>query len=195
MHRARQHRQREADARRRPSRLHGRRHLRRGEVPPDRRAAGIGALPDWARGALPRWSLAHRSKISRSTSRRSKPSLRASACCQPGSRTNESSRHRLSRLQLRSRCESRAGEGDGRHGEHGLARRRGRACDRSDRAAGRFRLRRLSAHRRHGRPLAHHARRGGQGEGRHSGARHLQRLPGAVRGGPPAGRPDAQRVA
>ena len=93
------------------------------QVPPDRRTAGIGAVSDRSRGALPRWSLAHRSKISRGISRRSKLSLRAFACCQRGSRTNESSRHRLSRLQLRSRCESRTGEGDGRHGEHGLARR------------------------------------------------------------------------
>ena len=39
-----------------------------------------------------------------------------------------------------------------------------------------------------------HARRGGQGEGRHARARHLQRLPGAVRGGPAARRADAQRL-
>ena len=36
-----------------PSRLHGRCRLRRGQVPADRRAARIGALPDRARRALP----------------------------------------------------------------------------------------------------------------------------------------------
>ena len=66
---------------------------------------------------------------------------------------------------------------------------------RPHRAAGRLLLRRLSALRRHGGAFADHARRHRQGESRHAGARHLQRLPDPVRVGPAARRADAQRLA
>ena len=54
-------------------------------------------------------------------------------------------------------------------------------------------LRRLSPLRRDGRAIADHGRSGRGGRPRRAGARHLQRLPGADRGRPSAGRADAQR--
>ena len=104
-------------------------------------------------------------------------------------------RHRLPRLQLRPRRQGRAREGHRLSGQDGLARRRLRTGLRHDRAARRLLLRRLPALWRHGGTLADHARRRCQGESRHARARHLQRLPGAVRVGPAAGRADAQRLA
>ena len=54
--------------------------------------------------------------------------------------------------------------------------------------AGRLRLRRLPARRRARALLARHGERGGVREEGRPGPRHLQRLPGAARGRPPAGR-------
>ena len=103
-------------------------------------------------------------------------------------------RHRLSRLQLRPRYQGRAGKRHRLSRADGLARRCHGPRLRPHRAAGRLLLRRLSALRRHGRALAYHARRRRQGESGHARARHLQRLPGAVRVGAAAGRADAQRI-
>ena len=60
---------------------------------------------------------------------------------------------------------------------------------------GGFLLRGLPALRRDGGALGGDARRGGEGEGRDAGARHLQRLPDPVRIRAVARHPDAQRVA
>ena len=60
-------------------------------------------------------------------------------------------------------------------------------------AARRLLLRRPPALRRHRQPCADHGRGAPARRGRRAGARHLQRLPGAVRGRPAAGRAAPQR--
>ena len=91
----------------------------------------------------------------------------------------------------RPRCPARGGPA-GRRGGRALARRlRSRRLHGRDRP-GRLLVRRLPARRRD-RPLrADHARGRGLRRGRRPRARHLQRLPGAVRGRPAARRPAPQ---
>ena len=76
-----------------------------------------------------------------------------------------------------------------------LAPRRQPARRRSDRAARRLCLWRLSALRRDGGALPDHARGARPGRARHAGARHLQRLSGADRGRHAAGRAVAEPLA
>ena len=155
--------------------------LPRDQVPAARRAARHGALRDRARAALPADGAGARRRTSRSARKPSTRSSRASACCPeekqtpmkaavvvfPGSNCDRDVKVALEKV-------TGGPVSMVWHADAAVP-----AC-RPDRAARRLRLRRLPALRRHGRALAHHARRGGQGQGRHARARHLQRLPGAV---------------
>ena len=106
----------------------------------------------------------------------------------------ESRRHRLPRLQLRPRLQGGDRAVHRRPRRDGLARRH-RAAEgpRPDRPAGRLLLRRLPALRGYGGALADHGRGQGRRGARRRHRRHLQRLPGALRGGLAARRPAAQR--
>ena len=163
----------------------------------------------WARWASRAWMACDRGNLSSSISTRTiptAPGTRSNACassCSPtpwskttnsSSRPHEGCRRRLPRFQLRPRCRGGAWERLRCQACHGLAWRKRSAQLRSDRAAGRLFLWRLSALGRNGGPLAHHARRGQEGPSGRRRAGDLQRIPGSDWDGPAAGRADAQRV-
>src|SRR5262245_26154413 len=138
-------------------------------------------------------------RIPPSRKQRARSRRRAAAHPSPGRTPRQPARRPVvrrrpvPRLQRRPRPAVRAQERPRRAGRARLAQ-GGRAPGGDARGAAprRLLLRRLPARRRHGPPLAGDGRRAPLRRGGRSGARRLQRLPGALRVGAPPWRPGAQ---